>query len=165
MKTIFKLRKSFFASCIMVSGALASPEYCCLRRHSRRSPIYSCAGLLRPRLVSTLPFAAPRIFDNCINRHQPAGRPSHAPVGRAIACPPASHAAAIAVRRPGRTVLVYGPSFEDEPSGGLRGQLLVPAMNFVIVRSLAGEPLKRAVPSIGRPSSPKRLAYQTNLIP
>ena len=161
MKTIVKPRMPFFPSCIMDLGALASSEYAACGD----TPIYSCAGLLRPRLVSTLPFAAPRIFDNCINRHQPAGRPSHAPVGRAIACPPASHAAAIAVRRPGRTVLVYGPSFEDEPSGGLRGQLLVPAMNFVIVRSLAGEPLKRAVPSIGRPSSPKRLAYQTNLIP
>jgi hypothetical protein len=39
---------------------------CRLRRHSRGAPNYRRADFLRPRLVSTLPFAAPRIFDNCI---------------------------------------------------------------------------------------------------
>jgi hypothetical protein len=85
----------FFPSCIMDLGALASFEYAACGD----TPIYSCAGLLRPRLVSTLPLAAPRIFDNCIYRHQPAGRRSHAPVGQAIACSPASLAAARAIRR------------------------------------------------------------------
>jgi hypothetical protein len=61
--------------------------------------------------------------------------------------------------------LVYSPSCEDEPSGGLRGQLLVLAMNFVIVRSLEGEPLERAAPSIGRAFGPNRPAFKTNLIP
>jgi hypothetical protein len=54
---------------------------------------------------------------------------------------------------------------EDESSSGLRGQLLVLAMNFVIVRSLAGEPLEWAAPSIGRAFGPKRQNIQTNLIP
>ena len=60
MKTIIKPRMPFFPSCIMDLGALASSEYAACGD----SPIYSCAGLWRPRLVFTLPFAAPRIFDN-----------------------------------------------------------------------------------------------------
>ena len=78
MKTIIKFRMSFFPSCIMDLGALASSEYAACGD----TPIYSCAGLLRPRLVSTLPFVAPRIFDICINRRQPAARRSQ-PVARA----------------------------------------------------------------------------------
>ena len=55
---------------------------------------------------------------------------------------------------------------EDEPSGGLRGQLLVLPVNFVIVRQPAGETLESAVPSIGRAFHPKRPnIHETNLIP
>src|ERR1700693_2996147 len=57
------------------------------------------------------------------------------------------------------------PWCKDEPNRGLRGQLLVLAMNFVIVRSLAGEPLEWAGPSIGRAFFPTRPKFQTNLIP
>jgi hypothetical protein len=78
---------------------------CRLRRHSHSAAIYSCADYLRPRLVSTLPLAAPRIFDNCINRHQPAGRRSHAGEAAHGQPPPASLAAARAIRQ----ALVYGP--------------------------------------------------------
>jgi hypothetical protein len=38
-------------------------------------------------------------------------------------------------------------------------------MNFVIVRQPANEPLECAVPLIGRAFGPKRLEFQTNLIP
>jgi hypothetical protein len=37
---------------------------------------------------------------------------------------------------------------EDEPNRGLRGQLLVFPVNFVVVRRPAGEPLEWAIPSL-----------------
>jgi hypothetical protein len=63
MKTIIKPQTSFFPSCIMDLGALASSNIPLAATLPQRS-YDSCAGLLRPRLVSNLPFAAPRIFDN-----------------------------------------------------------------------------------------------------
>ena len=61
--------------------------------------------------------------------------------------------------------LVYGHGVEDEPSRGLRGQLLVLAMNFVIVCSLTvnpwnGRPIHRT-----RFWPPKGPRSKTNLIP
>jgi len=64
MKTLIKLRKRFFPSCIMDLGALASPEWAACGDTPGKSHIHSCAGFMRLRLVSTLPFAAPRIFGN-----------------------------------------------------------------------------------------------------
>jgi hypothetical protein len=117
MKTIIKPRKPFFPSGIMELGALASSGYAACGD----TPIYSCAGLLRPRLVSTLPFAAPQIYDNCSLTTEyidtsPAGRRSHAG-GRAFGLSPGILAAARAIRRPWYTA--HG--VEDEPNRGLRG--------------------------------------------
>jgi hypothetical protein len=64
MRTLIKLRKHFFPSCIIGFRGTRFTRVCRFRRHSRQSHIHS--DLMRPRLFSTLPFAAPRIFDNCI---------------------------------------------------------------------------------------------------
>jgi len=61
--------------------------------------------------------------------------------------------------------MVYKMSVEDEPSGGLRGQLLVLAMNFVVIRSLAGDRLEWAAPSLEHALAPKGPRLKTNLIP
>jgi hypothetical protein len=78
----------------------------CRLRHSRRAPIYSCVGFLRPRLVFTLPFAAPPIFDNCIKSTSPGGQADQL-VGRPVARPPASLAAARATASPRPKAAVY----------------------------------------------------------
>jgi hypothetical protein len=80
MKTITKPIAPFFPSCIIGFRDSRFTRMCRLRRHSRSVLTYSCAGLLRPRLVSTLPFATPRIFDNCIKSTSPGG-PSRATPG------------------------------------------------------------------------------------
>ena len=130
MKTITKLQMLFSPSCIMNLG---TPAWL---------PMYS----LRPRLVSTLPFAAPRIFDNCINRHHPAGRRSHAGWRWPIACDSTKD------RNP-------------PANTPLSRQLLVLAMNFVIFRQLADKLVEWAVPYIERAFGLKRPEFQTNLIP
>jgi hypothetical protein len=63
-KTIIKLLMPFFPSYIMDLGTLA------------------------PAARLYLPFAAPRIFDNCISRYHPAGRRSHAGWRGPMACDP-----------------------------------------------------------------------------
>jgi hypothetical protein len=64
MKTIIKLRMPFFHSCTIELGALYLPESTASGNTPSWLLNYSCARLWRPRLV--MPFAAPRIFDNCI---------------------------------------------------------------------------------------------------
>jgi len=131
-----------------------------LRRHSCSAPYNSC-GLLRPRLVSTLPFAAPRIFDNCIKSTSAGGQAEPCQVARAHGLRTAIY---LVVAEPSAGRLCK----EDEASpvyADITRTTPCPPVNFVIVRQPAGEPSACAVPSIGRAFGPKRPNFKTNLIP
>jgi hypothetical protein len=72
LKTIIKPLMPFFPSCILVLGVIFSPRTRRLRRHSGQGSPIPFRRTFAPAARSVLPFAAPRIFDNCIDRHQPA---------------------------------------------------------------------------------------------
>ena len=74
VKILIKLREPFFPSGIIDLGALASLEYPA-RGDIPAWLLYTLAPTSRARGSSQpWPFAAPRIFDNCINRHQRVAR-------------------------------------------------------------------------------------------
>ena len=138
----------------------ASPDIPLAATLPQRTHIF-LRRLLAPAARPTLPFAAPRIFDNCIKSTSAGGQAEPCQVAQAHGLRTAiylvvAEPSAGRLCKEGEASPVYADITRTTPC---------PPVNFVIVRQPAGEPSACAVPSIGRAFGPKRPNFKTNLIP